>query len=191
VNHLMIDLETLGTRFDAPIISLGAVFFEPSTGELGGKFYGGVDIADACKYGKPSGGTIRWWLEQGDAARAAIVKSRHELPFVLGRFRDFCAKCDRKFLKVWGNGATFDISILDYAFPRVLNEASPWDFWNVRDCRTIRELAGDRITVGKAPGTEHHALDDAMHQARWTSDAWRVLRGMPVATPPTPDSELI
>lgn len=191
MNHLMIDLETMGTRFDAPIIAVGAVFFTPETGELGGKFYGGVDIADACKYGKPSGDTIRWWLQQSDPARAAVVKSKHPLPFVLGRFRDFCAKqCDRKSLKVWGNGATFDISILDYAFPRVFNEVSPWEFWNVRDCRTIRELAGDRITIGKVSGTEHHALDDALHQARWTSDAWRVLRGL--AKPAvTSDSELI
>lgn len=175
MDHIMIDLETLGTRFDAPIIAVGAVFFTPETGELGGKFYGAVDIADACKYGKPAGDTIKWWLQQSDDARAGAIKGKHPLPFVLERFRDFFKKSPDA--KVWGNGATFDISILDYAFPRVLNEASPWKFWNVRDCRTIRELTGARINVGAVKGVAHNALDDAVHQAKWTSEAWRALRG--------------
>ncbi|EJO3281021.1 3'-5' exoribonuclease, partial [Escherichia coli] len=33
--HLMIDLETMGKNPDAPIISIGAIFFDPQTGEMG------------------------------------------------------------------------------------------------------------------------------------------------------------
>lgn len=32
MNNLMIDLETMGKKPNAPIVSIGAVFFEPETG---------------------------------------------------------------------------------------------------------------------------------------------------------------
>ncbi len=32
MNNLMIDLETMGKNKDAPIVSIGAVFFTPETG---------------------------------------------------------------------------------------------------------------------------------------------------------------
>ena len=44
MNHLMIDLETMGNKPNAPIVSIGAVFFEPSTGELGDEFYRVVSL---------------------------------------------------------------------------------------------------------------------------------------------------
>ncbi|EJZ2090885.1 3'-5' exoribonuclease, partial [Escherichia coli] len=36
--HLMIDLETMGKNPDAPIISIGAIFFDPQTGDMGPEF---------------------------------------------------------------------------------------------------------------------------------------------------------
>ncbi len=35
MNNLMLDIETLGVSMDAPLISIGAVFFEPLTGKWG------------------------------------------------------------------------------------------------------------------------------------------------------------
>ncbi|WP_096967418.1 RecE family exodeoxyribonuclease, partial [Escherichia coli] len=37
-HHLMIDLETMGKNPDAPIISIGAIFFDPQTGDMGPEF---------------------------------------------------------------------------------------------------------------------------------------------------------
>lgn len=39
MNNLMIDLETMGKNKDAPIVSIGAVFFTPETGDIGQEFY--------------------------------------------------------------------------------------------------------------------------------------------------------
>ncbi|EIO6840844.1 3'-5' exoribonuclease, partial [Escherichia coli] len=41
--HLMIDLETMGKNPDAPIISIGAIFFDPQTGEMGPEFSKTID----------------------------------------------------------------------------------------------------------------------------------------------------
>ncbi|WP_000990638.1 RecE family exodeoxyribonuclease, partial [Escherichia coli] len=37
-DHLMIDLKTMGKNPDAPIISIGAIFFDPQTGDMGPEF---------------------------------------------------------------------------------------------------------------------------------------------------------
>ena len=53
----MIDLETLGTAANAPVIAIGAVFFDPNTGTLGDTFDAAIDVEDAMHYGVMSGST--------------------------------------------------------------------------------------------------------------------------------------
>lgn len=186
--HIMIDLETFSTRFDSPIASIGACYFNPDTGEIGQKFYGVVALDDAFRYGKASGDTVRWWLLQSEETRKAVDKGTKPLSVVLTRFEEFYQRHGQSC--VWGNGATFDISILEYAFMRCLERKAPWDFWLVRDCRTIKDVAGPLIREPSYPfkGVAHNALDDAVHQAGWVSDMWRTLRRQ--QAPPAPKTKL-
>ncbi|MCV5360349.1 3'-5' exoribonuclease, partial [Escherichia coli] len=39
MKHLMIDLETMDNKPTSAIASIGAVFFDPETGEMGEQFY--------------------------------------------------------------------------------------------------------------------------------------------------------
>lgn len=177
MQHLMIDLATLGTAFNAPVLAIGAVYFDPDTGDLGDRFYGGIDMADACRYGRPNGDTIRWWLGQSEDARKAVVAGKHPAKHVFEKFQAYCLKGGQN-IKPWGNGARFDIAILDYSFPRILDAPPPWKFWNVRDCRTIKDLASKAPAFTETlEGTAHQALDAAVHQAKWVSHYWRYLRG--------------
>ncbi|EIG4395560.1 3'-5' exoribonuclease, partial [Escherichia coli] len=73
-HHLMIDLETMGKNPDAPIASIGAVFFDPQTGELGPEFSKIIDM-DTCG-GTVDISTIEWWLQRSGEARAAILADR-------------------------------------------------------------------------------------------------------------------
>jgi hypothetical protein len=181
-HHIMIDIESMGTRFDCPVLSIGACVFDPDTGIIGDKFYGAIDIDDAFRFGKASGDTVRWWMRQGDEAREAAVKGTHTLEKVLTKFEEFYAKQGKAC--VWGNGATFDISILEYAYFRCLGRKAPWDFWLVRDCRTIKDIANGIMREPPSPfkGTAHNALDDALHQAEWVSKFWQALRAGKVGT---------
>ncbi|CAM7063285.1 Putative exonuclease from phage origin [Escherichia coli] len=43
----MIDLETMGKNPDAPIISIGAIFFDPQTGDMGPEFSKTIDLETA------------------------------------------------------------------------------------------------------------------------------------------------
>lgn len=73
MNNLMIDLETMGKNPNAPIVSIGGVFFAPEKGELGPEFCIAISLESAMEQGAaPDGDTILWWLRQSPEARAAI-----------------------------------------------------------------------------------------------------------------------
>ncbi|WP_284990836.1 exonuclease [Escherichia coli] len=178
--HLMIDLETMGTNTNAPIVVIGAVFFDPQTGEIGPVFYIVVSLTDAMNTGAvPDGGTIEWWLKQSSEARAAILTDQVKLKDALSRFREFINEySDEKFVQVWGNGATFDNAILRTSYER-LDIPCPWRYYNDRDVRTIVELGKtidfDARTVIPFEGVRHNALDDARYQAKYVSAIWQKL----------------
>ena len=178
--HLMIDLETMGTNTNAPIVVIGAVFFDPQTGEIGPVFYIVISLTDAMNTGAvPDGGTIEWWLKQSSEARAAILTDQVKLKDALSRFREFINEySDEKFVQVWSNGATFDNAILRTSYER-LDIPCPWRYHNDRDVRTIVELGKtigfDARTTIPFEGVPHNALDDARHQAKYVSAIWQKL----------------
>ncbi|EOZ5275701.1 3'-5' exoribonuclease [Escherichia coli] len=178
--HLMIDLETMGTNTNAPIVVIGAVFFDPQTGEIGPVFYIVISLTDAMNTGAvPDGGTIEWWLKQSSEARAAILTDQVKLKDALSRFREFINEySDEKLVQVWGNGATFDNAILRTSYEH-LDIPCPWRYYNDRDVRTIVELGKaidfDARTAIPFEGERHNALDDARYQAKYVSAIWQKL----------------
>lgn len=177
MKHLMIDLETLGKTPQAPIVAIGAVYFDPMTGELGDTFYVAIDFGSACERRTPDASTIKWWLGQSDAARSAVVKGKEDMREALRGLIQFIKA--NNGATVWGNGATFDISMLEDCI-RQYRGTVPWDFWAVRDVRTVvemGELKGIKRDSVKFEGTPHHALDDAKHQARYVSKMYSALVG--------------
>ena len=62
MNDLMIDLESMGKKPNAPIVSIGAVFFNPQTGELGQEFYTAVSLESAMAQARGTGWRYVLWL---------------------------------------------------------------------------------------------------------------------------------
>ncbi|WP_313021396.1 exonuclease [Atlantibacter hermannii] len=181
--HLMVDLETMGSNPDAPVVSIGAVFFEPSTGETGPEFYQVVDLTSAMNFGaKPDASTILWWMKQSSEARSALlVEDAADLDVALTLFSEFLcgnAANGAKSVQVWGNGATFDNVLLKQSY-ELVGGTAPWRFVNDRDVRTIVEL-GNAIGINPRydipfEGDKHNALADALHQAKYVSAIWQRL----------------
>ncbi|WP_440247469.1 3'-5' exonuclease, partial [Escherichia coli] len=68
----------------------------------------------------PDGSTIEWWLAQSSEARSAILVDQVKLVDALIQFREFINEySDEKFVQVWGNGATFDNTILRTSYERL------------------------------------------------------------------------
>jgi exodeoxyribonuclease VIII len=47
----MVDIESMGKGSDAPVVSIGAVFFDPATGRLGPDFYKVIGLESAMAWG--------------------------------------------------------------------------------------------------------------------------------------------
>ncbi|HIF0675957.1 TPA: 3'-5' exonuclease [Escherichia coli] len=178
----MIDLETMGKNKDAPIVSIGAVFFTPETGDIGQEFYTVVSLESAMGQGAtPDGDTILWWLKQSPEARAAIcIDDTLSISDALSELNHFINRhaANTKYLKVWGNGANFDNTILRRSYERQ-GIPCPWRYYNDRDVRTIVELGKaidfDARTAIPFEGERHNALDDARYQAKYVSVIWQKL----------------
>ncbi|EML9020982.1 TPA: 3'-5' exoribonuclease [Klebsiella pneumoniae] len=184
--HVMVDLETMGKKHNAPIVAIGAVVFDPATGSIGESFYKVVCLESSVNWGAvidPS--TVIWWLKQSSEARSAIVNDDAiPLQDALLQFREFVSDNvagGSKKAQVWGNGASFDNSILRSAYDCIA-EDYPWEYWNDRDVRTMVELGQaisfDPKTTIPFEGSRHNALADAIHQARYVSAIWqRIIAG--------------
>lgn len=181
--HLMVDMETMGNSPDAPIVSIGAVFFDPSTGNTGAEFYRVVSLESSMSFGmKPDASTIQWWLKQSSEARSAILVDEamglRESLELLANFIAENAANGSHTVQLWGNGCSFDNVILRRAY--ALTE-TPFavPFRNDRDVRTMVELGK---SVGINPrfdipfeGDMHNALSDARHQVKYVSAIWQRL----------------
>ncbi|ENA6682618.1 3'-5' exoribonuclease, partial [Escherichia coli] len=116
-HHLMIDLETMGKNPDAPIISIGAIFFDPQTGDMGPEFSKTIDLETAG--GVIDRDTIKWWLKQSREAQSAIMTDEIPLDDALLQLREFIDENSGEFfVQVWGNGANFDNTILRRSYER-------------------------------------------------------------------------
>ncbi|EOK6127138.1 3'-5' exoribonuclease [Escherichia coli] len=176
-DHLMIDLETMGKNPDAPIISIGAIFFDPQTGDMGPEFSKTIDLDTAG--GVIDRGTIKWWLKQSREAQSTILTDEIPLDDALLQLREFIAENSGEFfVQVWGNGANFDNVILRRSYERQ-GIPCPWRYHNDRDVRTIVELGKaidfDARTAIPFEGERHNALDDARYQAKYVSVIWQKL----------------
>ncbi|EJI7525081.1 3'-5' exoribonuclease, partial [Escherichia coli] len=161
--HLMIDLETMGKNPDAPIISIGAIFFDPQTGDMGPEFSKTIDLDTAG--GVIDRDVIKWWLKQSREAQSAIMTDEIPLDDALLQLREFIDENSGEFfVQVWGNGANFDNVILRRSYERQ-GIPCPWRYCNDRDVRTIVELGKaidfDARTAIPFEGERHNALDDA------------------------------
>ncbi|WP_416054182.1 3'-5' exoribonuclease domain-containing protein [Escherichia coli] len=175
--HLMIDLETMGKNPDAPIISIGAIFFDPQTGEMGPEFSKTIDLDTAG--GVIDRDVIKWWLKQSREAQSAIMTDEIPLDDALLQLREFIDENSGEFfVQVWGNGANFDNVILRRSYERQ-GIPCPWRYCNDRDVRTIVELGKaidfDARTAIPFEGERHNALDDARYQAKYVSAIWQKL----------------
>ncbi|HCM9318492.1 TPA: 3'-5' exoribonuclease [Enterobacter roggenkampii] len=181
--HLMIDIEAFGKKADSPVVSIGAVFFDPSTGNTGSEFYKVISLESAmASGGVPDASTIIFWLKASPEARSELVMDDAiPLDDALLQLNEFIAENaanGAESVQVWGNGATYDNVLLEASYDRT-GIPCPWKFWNNRDVRTIVELGK---AVGCEPryeipfdGEPHKAISDALHQVKYVSAIWQRL----------------
>lgn len=170
MKHVMLDLETWGLTPGSAIASIGAVMFDPETGELGARFYAVIDRASCEQVGLTvNAATLEWWSDQTPEARSAL-EGGDSITAVLSRFARWLTVCGAD--RLWANDPNFDETLLAAAY-RACGIDVPWHYRSPRSVRTIMDLAGRE--VDRAKGTLHNALDDAVNQAEAVCAAYRKL----------------
>lgn len=167
--HIMLDLETMGTKAGCPVVEIGAVVFTLEGG-ITASFFERIDIETCHLVGlKSDPATETWWEGQGRFAGGGDkFREGQTLEDALRLFSTFVTKQadgDIKRLSIWGNGADFDLPILRAAYTAV-DSTEPWGHRSGRCYRTIKSLPQyASIQEGAFEGLRHNALNDALHQA--------------------------
>lgn len=169
----MIDIETLGTAPNSVILTIGAVRFDrilqskqiPKLSELDCLY---IRVSkDSCidKGMIEDTDTISWWKAQSPEARkeCEIDEDRFPIEEALKELAQWMSSTDKKRTYVWANGSCFDHTILTDAYKRCGLDL-PWEWWNLRDLRTMLDLAGIRLSDIPSIGKKHHALYDCYNQ---------------------------
>jgi hypothetical protein len=168
--HLMVDLETLATSPDAVILTIGAVTFDPASNKIFDKLYYRVDVESCDRLGMTiNDDTVEWWSKQAADVQTEAFAEDNRVPIeeVIEKFHKFAWNCDA----FWSHGATFDLVILD-CYYRKLNKVPPWNFWQIRDTRTLFDLGYDPEMPKEGL---HNALEDASRQAIGVQTIYRKL----------------
>jgi len=153
----MIDIEGLATGPDATILTIAAVEFDPLVRDcLGRQFYVRVDMESQADR-RIEQGTVEWWATQPAAAREEAFHEQDRLP--LRTCLEGLTKMIWHSRRVWAQGPTYDMNILEHAY-KSLNMALPWKYFSVRDSRTLFGLAPN---LARYPAT-HNALEDCCCQ---------------------------
>jgi len=169
--HLMIDLETLATTPNAAILTIGACKFDPCGRDVHSTYYERIKLESQEEYGRTiNEDTLQWWSQQDPQIQEdAFGESTDRIDL-----RDAMKKLYTFGLgttNVWSHGAIFDVVIIE-DICRTFQQAVTWKFWEVRDTRTLFDLADVSVRIeGK-----HNALTDAVAQAHAVQQSYQKLK---------------
>ncbi|HEX04752.1 MAG TPA: 3'-5' exoribonuclease [Bacteroidetes bacterium] len=189
--ELMIDVESFGTVVGAPVVTIGAVLFDPykcdsSQLMVDRSLSIRIDISDSIKYSlmgdnpADAGKTLRWWFEQSDAAIKALVGddaiSMQEALIKLSRYchergtfvndEFFPGLSDLpRTSRYWAKDPDFDMRLMQHFYDHsdLRGAKQPWDFWSCRSVRTIQDLAWPEGGIER-PSFQ---VPGVAHDARW------------------------
>ena len=163
MKSVMLDLETLGTRPGCAILTLGAIKFDPyNIDAFGASLYLRFNVDEQIELGREvQQDTLDWWAKQDAVIREEALGDENRVSL------DDATKQLNKFLvgveTIWAQGPVFDIVILENLY-RQINKPIPWNYWQIRDSRTLFGVHGDPRVKGRKG--HHDALADCIYQAQ-------------------------
>jgi hypothetical protein len=161
---VMLDIETLSTRPESVLLTIGAVKFDPWGDDVDTDhgLYHRVNVDEQLELGRHvQEETVQWWGNQpADVFEEAMGESnRVSLAQMTADLNRFLVGVEN----IWCQGPAFDIVILENLY-RQLIKPTPWQFWQIRDSRTLFGVHGDPREKGRTGA--HNALIDCYYQAQ-------------------------
>lgn len=179
--HFMLDLETLDTKPSAHILELALICFCPYTGRVNEALSRHVRFGLIQQKGATiSPSTLSWWsnenqqyfMELIDNIKADNAFLKDELLEIVELFNNVREHSE---LRIWNTG-TFDVDIFNDAAKRVFYEIkNVINFWEVRDVRSLRQVAEDFGLLNDEWPTSHNAKDDCLRQISYVHSVYGAL----------------
>lgn len=174
-NHVMVDIETMGTESYSSILSIGAVKFDINTGECGDYFHKTISLESSLKLGLIiNSQTLQWWLLNSNESKVALFEDANPIGVVLYQFSQFITK----EVEIWGNSARFDLGLLQNAYDKI-GTPIPWDFRKERCLRTLVSFKPEIKENFEYTNVKHNALDDCYNQIRYATKIWNTMNKVP------------
>lgn len=192
--HLIIDIETLSTKPNAVVLSLGCVHFQFESRKtfseyLENGFYVKLDVKAQMDSGrKMQKETVGWWLSQSAEARLVTKPSAEDVhprdaleqfSRYVSSVRQFEGFDDNCF--VWSRGSNFDFPIIE-SLHDTFGMQTPYSTWSIRDLKTMFDVltGGNRGQYQPVSGTpreflKHNALHDVCMDAIRCNDIYEVM----------------
>lgn len=175
MKELMIDIETLGTNVNCPVLEIGAVVFVGA--DIIERNCYKLDLQQQFVKGRqPDWSTLNWWMGQDPRVRE----------MVFGGYRDDCFKALQQFnifynkhqpKRTWCKGLSFDLPIIE-SLMQDFDCTVPWKYYDTRDLRTFSALLGRE---GRSKAQDAHSAEaDCLHQIKLLNGA-RKQYGLPAA----------
>jgi len=170
--HAMIDLETLSTNPNAVILTIGGVKFNPHTSVIPSQgMYFRVDVDSQTSMGRevmPE--TLDWWTTQSKEIQEEAMGEKNRIPLteMVKRINKFAVGVNT----FWCQGPLFDYAILQNIYKQ-LGQPVPWNFWQIRDSRTLFSLVPRDLNEIRKEA--HNALADCYFQAEKVQKVYKQL----------------
>lgn len=172
--HATIDIETLSTKPEAVILTIGGIKFNPFTKEKPySDFYYRMNVNEQVDLGRDiEEDTMSWWSTQPkDVIETALSDdNRVDVKETLEALNKWLVGVD----KIWCQGPVFDICILENIYRQVGLHFN-WVFWNIRDSRTLFGLMPEDPRK-KMNFEAHNALEDCRVQSMCVQEVYSELQ---------------
>ena len=160
--HVMVDIETLSTRTNAVVLSIGAVKFDYFDSNIS-SFYLILD-GTGQEHRHISPETEKWWESQGGEAQEVFdAENKIGTYQACVEFSKFLGDADY----VWAKSPSFDLAILKSLFED-LGIVWPVPYYREADVRTANLLFPETVSKVKP---NHNALCDSILQVEGVRQA--------------------
>lgn len=159
-DQIHVDVESLSTKRRAQLLSIGAAFCDA-------EFYIEIDTSLYPQDGTfiTDEATLKWWADRGGFTPSTDPVS----PLAaVSAFSHWARRMTEglEWFEVWANSPSFDCEKLRYHYDQ-FNLTTPWEFWQERCVRTVKNLGKSlHLNVPEVKTVAHHALADARDQQR-------------------------
>jgi hypothetical protein len=164
----MVDIETLGTKYNSVVTQIGAIYFDRTKGVLDDGICINISIDDCLNNGLVvDSGALKFWYENVPTWLTNTVS----IGSAITTLNVYC----KQATAIWSH-ATFDMPILANLCNAIGQKKLPFSFRNCRDIRTLIDLSKLKTDKeAKREGKTHNALDDCKYQVEYCVQAFRLL----------------